>query len=241
MNEEKKPNGEIVLQGRFWKWLDNFWYHYKWVTIGVAVALVILLVCILQTCSKEKEDLMMTYAGPTVLSVSELEQVSEVMNSVMPYDADENGKKHTAWMTYQIYSEDQIRELTETNTEGKVTQTVDRSFNSDQYSVFNNYLKTGESSIFLLDPWLYESLATTDHLMPLSEVLETVPEGAVGECGIRLGDTDLYEKYAVLRLLPADTVICLMKQYVIGRSSDEEQYRFECDMFRAIVTYQNEG
>lgn len=240
MNDQKNPNGEIVLQGRFAKWFENFWYHYKWLTIGIAVALVIVLVCVLQTCSRKKEDLIMTYAGPVVLSMGELEDVSAVLGAVMPYDFDENGEKCVAWTTYQIYSEEQIGAEAETDENGQTQVFIDRSFNSDQYKTYSSYLKTGETSIFLLDPWLYEELAATDHLMPLSEVLDEIPEGAVGTCGVRLGDTDLYEKYAVLRRLPADTVICLMKQYVIGKSSDDEAYRFECDMFRAIVTYENQ-
>lgn len=240
MNDQKNPNGEIVLQGRFAKWFENFWYHYKWVTIGVAAAVVIVLVCVLQTCSKKNEDIMLTYAGPAVLSIAELEDVSAVMNHVMPYDLNKNGEKDTSWVTYQIYSEEQIKSEAETDENGKTQSYIDRNFNTEQYQTYSSYLKTGETSIFFLDPWLYEELVATDHLAKLSDVLDTVPEGAIGECGVRLGDTDLYEKYTVLRKLPADTVVCLMKPYVIGKSSDEDAYRFECEMFRAIVTYQNQ-
>lgn len=242
MNEEKKPSGEIVLRGRFAKWFDNFWYHYKWHTIGIAVALIIVLVCTLSMCSREEEDLTLVYAGPTVLSMSELEQISSVMGTVMPYDFDENGEKHTAWMTYQIYSKEQIQELASKKDEdGKPLVSVNQSYNSDQYNTYGQYLMTGETSVYLLDPWLYEELRGEDRLMPLSEV----PGGAVYASstdgyGVRLGDTALYEEYGVMQLLPADTVICLMRPYEgtpWAKSSDEEAYQFECDMFRAIVTF----
>ena len=38
MREENSTRLEdkdiAVEKGKFLKWLDNYWYHYKWVTIG---------------------------------------------------------------------------------------------------------------------------------------------------------------------------------------------------------------
>ena len=241
MNDEKIPESEIVLRGRFAKWFENFWYHYKWQTIGIAAAVIILLVCVLQTCSRKEEDLVLTYAGPRVLSVSELQQVSSVMETVMPYDGDGNGEKHTAWQTYQIYSKEQILEIESNKDANGESKYIDRSYNTEQYQTYNNYLKTGETSIYFLDPWLYAELREADRLVPLSEALGQTPESAFDEYGVRLGDTALYEKYQVMQLLPADTVICLTRPNWKGsRNSNEEIYEFDCEMFRAIVTYSRE-
>ena len=172
----------------------------------------------------------MVYAGPTVLSVSEMEDITAVMGALMPYDADENGDKHTAWMTYEIYSKEQLQENSDIN----------RSFNTEQYQTYGDYLLTGESSIYFLDPWLFEELKNADRLMPMKDVLK---DRNVEGYGIRLGDTDLYEAYEVMRLMPADTVICLMRPYEgtpWAKSANEEAYQFECDMFRALVTFVNE-
>ena len=234
MNDEKKPEREIVLEGRFAKWFDNFWYHYKWQTIGIAAALIVLLVCVLQTCERTEQDMTLTYAGPCVLSVSELEQVSSVMSSILP---SEGGEKHTAWMTYQIYSKEQILAIESEND----SKYVDRTYNSDQYQTYSSYLKTGETSVYFLDPWLYAELRDEDRLVPLSQALGTVPESALDEYGIRLGDTELYEKYKVMQLFPEDTVICLTYPNWKGsRNSDEKLYELDCEMFRAIVTYSHE-
>ena len=241
MNDEKRPEGEIVLEGRFAKWFENFWYHYKWHTIGIAAALIVLLVCVLQTCERKQQDLTLTYAGPRVLSVAELQQVGSVIDAIMPYDADENGENHTAWMVYEIYSKDQILEIEATTDANGDAGYVDRSYNSDQYQTYSNYLKTGETSIYFLDPWLYAELRNEDRLVPLTEALGEMPESAFDEYGVRLGDTELYEKYKVMQLFPEDTVICLTRPNWKGsRNSDEKLYKFDCDMFRAIVTYSKE-
>ena len=238
------PTGEIVVRGRFAAWLDNFWYHYKWHVIGIVAAVLVLAIGIGSVVAREEEDLTLVYAGPTVLSMEELEQISAVVENLLPADFDENGEKHVAWMTYQIYSKEQMQALSAQKDEnGRPLRTVDASFNTSEYNTYGNYLLTGETSVYFLDPWLYEELRSADRLMSLSEVLGVVPESAVDEYGVRLGETDLYEAYGVMRLLPADTVICLMKPYKGApgsRSADEEAYQFECDTFRALVTFANE-
>ena len=55
---------------------------------------------------------------------------------------------------------------------------------------------------------------------------------------IRLGDTELYRDYGVMRNMPADTVICLFKPlWKGGKSSKEEFYAREKKTFIAIVEY----
>ena len=41
---EKMQGGELRVENRFTRWLDNYWYHYKWHTvIGVFVLIVVLI------------------------------------------------------------------------------------------------------------------------------------------------------------------------------------------------------
>lgn len=228
MYDEKQPERAIVVpKGKFGLWFENFWYHYKWATIAILVGLFILLVCILQTCETDKNDLMIVYAGPTYLTAEQSEQISTLLSGKLPADFDNNGDKMAVLAPYQIYSEAQIKALP--------SDRVDRTYNTSQYTTYSNYLQTGETSVYLLDPWLYEELKKGDRLRPLSEVMGAVPVGAIDEYGVRLGDTDLYKKYAVLQVLPEDTVICLMRQYVVGKSRKDAFYGFQEDTFREFV------
>lgn len=233
--EEKREERQIVLQGNFASRVENFWYHYKWPTIGILLAVIIVLVCTLQTCTKEKEDIVVLYAGRVSLSAQQTKDLARMMDGVLPGDYDKNGEKRAALSTYQILSETQIKEITdETDSEGRRGY-VDRTRNTDQYTVYTNYLKTGESSVLLLDPWLYEQLKNEDRLRPLSEVDASLAARTEDGYGVRLGDTALYQTFGVYQVLPEDTVICLMRPYVIGRSSKAEAYRFEVDTFLALV------
>ena len=233
--EEKREERQIVLRSGFATKVENFWYHYKWPTIGILFALIVVLVCTLQTCTKEENDIVILYAGRVSMSSQQTKDLARMMDGVLPEDYDKNGEKRAALSTYHIYSEEQIKEITaETDSEGRRGY-VDRSRNTDQYSVYTNYLKTGESSVLLLDPWLYEQLKKEDRLRPLSELGEDLADRSADGYGIRLGDTEQYKSFGVYQVLPEDTVVCLMRPYVIGRSSKAEAYQFEVDTFLSLV------
>ncbi len=236
MKNEKIPERKIVTKDGFAAWFDNFWYHYKWLTIGVVFSVVVLTVCLLQTCTKEEQDIVMVYAGPTYLSVSENDQLEQVFEDLMPYDYDKNGEHCALVSVYEIYSEEQIRAYNATAPEGAA---IDTNRNSSQYSTYSTYMQTGESAVYFLDPWLYESISK-DYLMPLGDVLSGIPDGAMDAYSVRLGDTKLYEEQAALRLLPADTRICLMRPLVWGENRNEKAYGFAKELFAAIVNDQGE-
>ena len=71
----------------------------------------------------------------------------------------------------------------------------------------------------------------------LTDVLGTMPESTVGECGVRLGDTQLYRYYDALKVLPEDTVVCILTPYIFGATSDEDFYAQNVEMFRAMIEF----
>ncbi|HOA85077.1 MAG TPA: hypothetical protein PKN17_03525, partial [Bacillota bacterium] len=108
-----------------------------------------------------------------------------------------------------------------------------------QYESYSNLILAGESSVYLVDPWLYDNLREQGRVRKLTDVLGTLPDAAIDEYGVRLGDTDIYSYYKVLQLLPEDTVICLLKPGLIGSSSREENYQRSVEMFSAIVNFKS--
>ena len=235
MDNEKVYTEGIRIEKRSegGRW-DNFWYHYKWPVIGLVVGLIIFAVCIAQSCSREEDDLVLLYAGPKLLSAQEQAQIEEVMTGVMPSDFDKDGQKRLGVATYNVYSQAQIEEILAASSDA----TFDTARNTEDVKQYQSYIKTGESMIYLLDPWLYEQLRDDANrpLQKLSDVLVEMPQGALDDgYGVRLGDTALYERYAVLQALPADTVICLSRPYAIGKTSTESYYVREKDTFAAIV------
>ena len=238
--EKEYTEGISVEKSKFLSWLDNYWYHYKWITVGVAFFLIVIIVCTIQMCTKEEDDLCVVYAGRNTLSLSEESNFSRALEAIAPEDFDKNGEKNIAFITYSILSEEQVLEIqAQTDEDGK-NLFVDKSFNSKEYETYNNYVMTGESSVLFLDPWLFEKLVAADRVARVEDVIGYTPEAACGEYGVRLGDTELYREYGVMQLLPEDTVICILRPYVAGNSSKKEYYAREKAMFEALVTFESE-
>lgn len=236
--KEKMPEVKIAGKGSFLTWLDNFWYHYKWHTIIIGIAVIVLAVCLWQTATTEKHDTVIVYAGPTVLSTGEIRQLEDVLSGVLPSDKDGNGEKNASMSMYNIYSDEQIKELEAQTDELGASISVDLPRNVNQYDAYNKYMMTGESPVCLIDPWLYDKIPE-EYLYPMSKLFgEKMPKGAIDGYGVRLGDTDLYKDFGIVRGLPADTVICLRSPLGgIGQSIDDKKYQFEMETFKALVSY----
>ena len=237
----KLGGGEIRVKSNFLLRVENFWYHYKWGTVIGAFFLIVFLICTLQMCGKEKEDISILYAGEKFLSVEELGALESVMETVMPEDFDENGEKYAGIVEYQIYSEEQIKEIEAQTDEVGVRLDVNNQHNTTNYSAFYDYVKVGESAICLLDPWLYRELNSYGRLLPIATALGNAYGYEEGVNGVYLEDTALYKEYSALRALPADTVICFLRQPVIGKIANDENYQNEIEMLRAILTYSKDG
>ncbi len=262
-NKEKKADAKIKISSdnKFLKWLDNYWYHYKWPTIGVIFLLVVVIVCTVQMFQKEEKDIYIIYAGPAV-SAEEVLALSEsgkkgsiglpsdfassfesIIEGILPRDFNDDGEKLASVSVYTVYSAEQIKDITAIkDKDGKPFYNIDSSYNTNQHKTYSSDMTTGGASICFLDPWLYREFSENNpkHLCPLSEIFgDDIPEGAVGEYGIRLGSTAIYKEYKVLQEMPADTVICLENALLTEKMSknSKEKFEFEKDTFAAIVNY----
>lgn len=239
--QDKEYTKGIAVRGGFLGWLDNYWYHYKWHTVVIAFFAVVVLICTLQMCGKEQEDLVLLYSGSAGLTGQQAEDICTVIENVVDKDFDGDGVKNIGISKYHVLSEEQIREEKEKKDEDGNPIFVDTNYYTSQTSNYYHYIQTGESSVAFLDPWLYEALISDPEnvrLQKLTDVLGYLPENAVGEYGVRLGDTALYDEYGVIRNMPADTVVCLLRPVIIGgNSSKPEYYERETFTFKAIVEY----
>ena len=81
-SEEKIPAPPVDPGDKFFKWLDNFWYHYKWHTIIAVFAIIVVIVGISQVVSKGTADVGVIYGGPRLLSLAEQRAVDSAVRQV---------------------------------------------------------------------------------------------------------------------------------------------------------------
>ncbi len=237
--------------GKVYKWFDNFWYHHKWKTLISLFLVITILVCTLQMCQREETgDISVLLAGPYTFVDNEagLTSLRQCLARYLPEDYDENGVKQVDTVTYMIYSEDQIKEMQAQKDENGNPVRVNTSTIQQNFSQYNTYMMLGETSVLFLDPWLFDDLAAKEngYLSDLCETYgvlslpgeKTYPENGENAkvLGVRLGDTALYkENLAISQVLPADTVLCLMSPYFVGKSSNLDEYQKAVDYFAALV------
>lgn len=231
---DKESGGDIVMpterqHGKVWRFLDNFWYHHKWKTIIGLFFLIVIVVCTVQMCSKEsqKSDLVVVCAGPYGFTTNGegLENLQKYLSVCLPEDFDKNGEKRVSVVSYTIYSEEQIKAM------DRDAAAIASHNNSPNYQSFYQHLGTGEFSVAFVDPFLYEELAAKNECLiditavfgksPENGLYKTLANGTTVCYGIRLGDSALYENNA-LKVLPEDTVLCLVGSAYFGNDRDYE-------------------
>ncbi len=227
MNNEKRNDREIVVpKNKFSVWFENYWYHYKWITLVAAFFIIVFLICTLQFCTKKNNDILITYAGPISMKADEKIAVQMALEKALPENFAGKEEPTAGFVAYYVLSQSQIESL-EKSTDGEgYPLYVDRAFNSNEVNSFGSQLKTGSGSVIFVEPWLYETFfnsdGTTERLTPLADVFGDKPEGSLDEYGVRLGDTEFYKKNPQLSFLNPDTVVCLHAK-IIGQKDYEKQ------------------
>lgn len=231
---EKLKQSEIKLGKRsnFGAWLENYWYHYKWHTLISAFFVIIILISFAQCMAGSRHDVVVTYCGPKGFLMAETEGAREVFNRILPEDFDGNGEKYVEFVRYQVYSQEELEaDRLANGGEG----TINPVYNAQQLKTFDDFMRTGESSIYFISPYIYNHIKTRNNLRKISEVLDAIPLQTHDEYAIRLGDLALYRSEPALALLPEDTLVCLAVPYAIGSSADPDIYGRSVAMFREIV------
>ncbi len=226
-NNEKLNSTEIVTENRAYNKLENFWYHNKWTVIVVAFFAIVLIVCTVQMIGKDQYDVTVVYGGTEKMNAEQRAAFIGALQGVLPEDYDGNGDKSVGLVEYQIFSAEELYTEVETEINGEMTtvkeEKVAANWNAEQYSLMQSAVsKTGEYSLCFASPYVFDTL-----------LKGYVEEGNY----VRLGDTDFYKYNEAVQVLPADTVVCLLRQFAIGQSSKDAIYARSSELFSAIVAY----
>ncbi len=237
---DKLPEQKIKLEGKVYKWFDNYWYHYKWPTIIVAFFTIAFLIMGLQMCSKEETDIYVIYAGPYVFEENAANDMASEISKVIGEDYNKDGKKTSEMVDLYILSEAQIKAEKEAADAEEEVYYYNAQFFAEEQKKFDQLIFAGEYSICMLDPHLYEYVKESGGFRPLSEVFDEVPASAIDEYGIKLSETEFGKFFTNISSLPEDTVLCLRRESTmsfLNRDRAEEQYARYVDTFKNIVNF----
>ena len=149
-----------MKETKFYKWLDNLWYHYKWIILTVLVFTVFIIVSIIQMAGREDVDMYIMYAGPEVITVQNAKYIEKAFESLTPDDITGDGEVTVSLRDLSILSKEEMEERnkamedSEGETDG-VANAIIVSHMSQNLQTFNQEILGGDSVICLLSPYTY--------------------------------------------------------------------------------------
>lgn len=209
------------------KWLDNYWYHYKWPTIIVSFFLIMGIVLTTQFITKVHYDLYIMYVGDA--SIPDM-QYHDIINSLSSVSEDYNRDGEIRInFSRTAYISDEEHEMAS-------------SVNSVAMQ-FLSSLTVQPYYIYLMPISVYDLYKDTGVFVPISDLAPNVAEDMLYDaCAVYFNRTEFANKKAGMSGLGEQTVLVVKNiPYVTGKAAREEEQRtFEnhADMFCKILNYQ---
>ena len=209
--EEKYPHEKLTPK----KWIENFWYYYKWIFLTAMVFVAFALIATFQCLLKTDPDITLLYVGPKALGENTCEAiVSEADQFVL--DSNEDGEAKSTILTYTLSGEyDDLLH-------GVKDQAL------QEYQGYSDEILSGDATILFLDPYFYEQLADQGSLINLYEIFDEIPSSAIDYFGLELKKTKLYALEGFSEL-PDDTIVCLKISPVASSIGVEEQIAIDAN------------
>ena len=239
--EEKLPEQNLAIEkSRFLLWLENYWYHYKWHTIVALFFAFTLLFCLVQCVKKEEPDLLVVAAGDIAFPESDVRDAFVAAFAANAPQSRKDEKMKVEVSHHTIFSPDQMRTLS-TDDKGEYSPSMFAALQSSsqiEYDAFTSFRMTGETCLYLVSDYVYENSNLKEYAVPLDELFNTLPEGALDDYSVRLSELAFYEYYSALHILPKDFRLILTKPLVVGKASKEEVYTAYVALFCNLVTFE---
>ena len=222
--EEKYKVQEIQIQSKLLRWLDNYWYHYKWHTILIGFFAFVMIVCFVQCSTAEDYDVTTCFSGNAIFSEKEYTEIKKVLGDVCPFDANQDGDNTAALKTIPAFDDTQLEtqftyyyEETDEWKLDKDGMNLYRSTNAENFQNVSSYVMTGDCAVWFVSSYVYES-----------NFNDLISES------VKLSETALYRDYDVIRLMPEDTLVVLLRP-IAGTYSKNKAYEQAEAYYRAIV------
>ena len=228
---------------KIFKWLDNFWYHYKWVTLVTAFFTVTLLIIIIQMITKTNPDSNILYGGPAVLTANQTKEIENAFNALLPEDFNGDGEKITSLQAITLMTKEQIAKAEAEAAENSSVFVYNPQSLENNKTSFSTQLFSGEYVICLLDPEQYKNAYKAGGFAPLSELFgeNNIPEYAYDDCALLLSETNFSKFFTAMSVFPDDTLICVRKMSSVsaikGKSKAEREYNNQLRLFYSIIAF----
>jgi hypothetical protein len=226
-DEEIHAEEAEIKKGNFFA---NLWYRHKWFIIIGATFLIIAIILIVQLAGKEKNDIVLMYAGPQYIDAETREQMIDAFSQIMP-DYNGDGKKVFNFSNIVYQTEEQRKD----------TGNLYEKLNTDQanleslQSFQSQMISGGEIAIYLLDPNFYEMYK--DKFIKISDLTDKTVSDDIkcGDNGIYFKKTAFGKYFDCFDALPDDTILCVKVKLV---TTDDNAQKYSQNFFSRILDFE---
>lgn len=218
-NINKKKPSRI---DRILKFLDDK----KWIVFIFILLLLFIVFCVDAFINRDKNDIQILYTGYDFVDD---EKILELKKTCSYLSNDYNGD--------DILMVDFLSMIVDKKIDFEGNYTYDQTM----ITRFNTELNSSSSIIFIVENSYYEVLKNSGLLLPLSTIVNDIPEGAIDEYGILLGTLDISTQKGFKDLSP-DSIICIRRPAKDNEIKyiSEKQYDYNLDFFIRIINYKVE-
>ncbi len=215
---------------KFLKWLDNYWYHYKWHTIIVSFFLIIGTVSMIQIFNRERYDAYVMYVGDAAIPDT---QYYDIVQSLKTASSDYDGdKEHNINFAKTAFI---------TDPENNMASSV----NASAIQYLSN-LVVQPYYIYLMDVNVYKLYADSDIFVPISEIVSDLPaEWYYDDTAVYFDRTDFANSFAGVDNLGENTLLVIkIMPYASSKNvaaREREAYDNHLDMLKNILSYRKNG
>ena len=200
----------------FIKFVDNLWYHYKYVIIIVLASIIVLSIALFNTFSQKEPDIFIYHISTQGLTAVSKENFTKTMSlAAKDYNGD-------GVVTVDLKEEVYTPSLHTVQAYGQLT--VTESFNLE--------LALGECMIYIMDRNFYEG--NKQYMKRLDEAIGYMPEFAYEDKAILLSDLPGYRNLPGLHDFANESYLCLREKRT---GMDENAYNAHMDFLKNLIEY----
>ena len=229
-------NSENKEKLTFTEWLENTWYHNKWMIIFGGMLVLFLVISVGQLASSSSPDLKVLHVGPMYISP---EAADRIENTLEGFSED--------------YNDDgdfivDILDITVNKLSDGQGGAVNFDQNNQALQRFQTEIRAGDATIYALDKYYFDICVKEGILTPFEDIIDDadMPANTVKDengviYGVYISDLDAY-KLSGLENIPATAILCLRRspandQLTYGRT--EEDWEGNKRTFVNVIKYRD--